>query len=72
MRVLKDCKVTENPLDSHYKALNCELRLMDKTDPMFKVLLLTKCIMFMWTVVFFIITVSISSAILQYYCQVTF
>jgi len=41
MRVLKDCGVTENPVDSHYKALNCELRLMDRTDPMFKVLLVT-------------------------------
>jgi len=43
MRVLKDCKVTENPVDSHYKALNCELRLMDHSDPMFKVLLLAEC-----------------------------
>lgn len=38
MRVLKDCKVTENPVDSHYRALNCELRLMDHTDPVFKVI----------------------------------
>ena len=37
MRVLKDCEVTENPLDAHYKALHCELRLMNKTDAMFKV-----------------------------------
>jgi len=39
MRVLKDCRVSENPLDSHYRALNCELRLMDHADPVFKVLL---------------------------------
>ena len=43
MRVLKDCKVTENPVDSHYRALNCELCLMDHSDPMFKVLLLALC-----------------------------
>jgi len=37
MHVLKDCEVTENPVDSHYKALSCELQLMDDADPMFKV-----------------------------------
>jgi len=39
MHVLKDCQVSENPIDCQYKALNCELQLMDKTDPVFKVLI---------------------------------
>ena len=42
MRVLKDCEVTENPVDSHYKALSCELRLMDTANPMFKAVLLAQ------------------------------
>ena len=36
MKVLKE-ELDENPIDSHYKALNCELKPVDKTDTSFKV-----------------------------------
>jgi poly [ADP-ribose] polymerase len=38
MRVLKECKSTENPIDQHYLSLHCELKLMDKTNPAYKVI----------------------------------
>jgi hypothetical protein len=37
MRVLQESNATENPVDTHYKSLNCELTLVDKGEKVFKV-----------------------------------
>src|SRR6218665_30467 len=36
MRILQETKSTENPVDTQYKSLRCDLQLMDKVDPTYK------------------------------------